>query len=157
MVATWFVGNIEQGWASCPLTQNGYLRVISQPSYAHPRSLVEAYEQLLDATSTPYHQFIADDISLLDNTLVRLRDLSSHRQLTDIYLLGLAVAHDARLVTLDTRIPLSAVKGAASERLVVIQSPQYRHSGSRFSRNAVMPSWVSSFSRLSTITRYAIS
>ena len=75
---------------------------------------------MLAATSTPHHQFIADDISLLDNTLVRYRDLSSYRHVTDVYLLALAVAHDARLVTLDTHIPLGAVRGANAGQLVVI-------------------------------------
>lgn len=119
-VSAWFRGNIQQGWASCPLTQNGYLRIISQPHYSRPRTLAEAYEQLLAATSTQHHQFIADDISLLDETLVRFRSLSGHRQLTDVYLLALAVSHDARLVTLDAHIPRVAVRTASESRLVVI-------------------------------------
>ena len=60
----------------------------------------------------PVHQFFPDDVSLLDGALVDVRRLSGHRQLTDVYLLALAVAHDARLVTLDTGIPLGAVPGA---------------------------------------------
>ena len=117
-----FTANEGEGWASCPLTQNGYLRVRSQPSYPRPLSLAEAYAQLLDATSSQHHQFIADDISLLDDTLVRFRDLAGPRQLTDVYLLALAVAHDARLVTLDRRIPLmiNAVRGATEDHLAVI-------------------------------------
>lgn len=77
-------------------------------------------ERLRAATSTPYHQFIPDDISILDDALVDTRQLSGHRQLTDVYLLSLAVAHDARLVTLDRRIPLNAVRGAIEGHLVVI-------------------------------------
>ena len=72
------------------------------------------------AVSSSYHQFINDDISILDDALVDARRLSGHRQLTDVYLLALAVAHDARLVTLDTRISLSAVRGASERHLVVI-------------------------------------
>ena len=75
---------------------------------------------MLDATSSQDHQFIADDISLLDDTLVRFQELAGPRQLTDVYLLALAVAHDARLVTLDGRILLDAVRGATDSRLVVI-------------------------------------
>lgn len=119
-VSAWFIGNIEDGWASCPLTQNGYLRIISQPSYSGQRNLDEAYDQLLVATSTQHHQFIADDISLLDDMLVRFSYLSGHRQLTDVYLLALAVAHDARLVTLDSRILIGAVLGATENHLLVI-------------------------------------
>lgn len=115
-----FNRNIEQGWASCPLTQNGFLRILSQPSYPRSLSLTEAYERLQASTSTSYHQFIADDISLLDDTLVRYNDLYSYRQITDVYLLALAVAHGARLVTLDAHIPLGGVYGANEDHLVVI-------------------------------------
>ena len=99
-MSSWFEANIEHGWASCPLTQNGYLRIVSQARYPHPRPLAEAYEQLSAATSTQHHLFIPDDVSLLDDTLVRFRHLSGPRQLTDVYLLALAVVHDAQLVTL---------------------------------------------------------
>ena len=77
-------------------------------------------ERLRVATSTEYHQFIPDDISLLDEMRVDPRRMSGHRQIADVYLLALAVAHDARLVTLDTRISLDAVQGANESHLVVI-------------------------------------
>lgn len=82
--------------------------------------MAAAMEQLRAATSTPYHHFIADDISILDDTLVDTQQLSVPRQLTDVYLLALSVTHDARLVTLDTHIPLNAVCGAMDEHLGVI-------------------------------------
>ena len=121
-VFSWFTANAGGGWVSCPLTQNGYLRVRSQPRYPRPLSLAAAYAQLLDATSSQHHQFIADDISLLDDALVDFRHIAGHRQLTDVYLLALAVAHGARLVTLDRRIALMthAVRGATANHLVVI-------------------------------------
>jgi toxin-antitoxin system PIN domain toxin len=119
-VSAWFARNIEQGWASCPLTQNGCLRILSQPRYPRPVSLYEAFERLRAAASTQYHQFFPDDISILDGALVDVRRLSGYRQLTDVYLLALAVAHDARLVTLDTRILPGAVQGANGNHLVVI-------------------------------------
>lgn len=75
---------------------------------------------LRTATSTVYHQFFPDDISLLDESLVDDRRFLGYRQLTDVYLLSLAVTHAARLVTLDTRIPLHAVRGADESHLVVI-------------------------------------
>ena len=123
LVSGWFNANLQEGWSSCPLTQNGYLRIRSQSSYHNSISLAEAHDQLLDAISSPYHQFIADDISLLDDTLVKFRTLSSHRQLTDVYLLALAVAHDATLVILDTRISLATVRGATEDHLTVLLSP----------------------------------
>lgn len=119
-VASWHITHMEQGWVSCPLTQNGCLRILSQSQYANSVSLEEAFVLLQAAVSTPYHQFLADDVSILDDALVDARRMSGHRQLTDVYLLALAVAHDARLVTLDTRIPLNPVRGATEEHLVVI-------------------------------------
>ncbi len=140
-ITSWFVANTEEGWASCPLTQNGYLRIRSQLNYPHPLSLAEAYAQLLEATSTQYHQFINDDISILDYALIDARHLSGNLQLTDAYLLALAVAHDARLVTLGHAHPThhrpwsdGRAPGGA------LAPPQYFHSGSRFFRKAVMPS-----------------
>ena len=119
-VKGWFDRYNEQGWLSCPLTQNGFLRVISQPSYPRTVGLAEAYERLLEVTTSRHHQFTADDISLLDDTLVEFRDLAGPRQLTDVYLLALAVTHGARLVTLDARISLDAVRGANTSHLVVL-------------------------------------
>ena len=119
-VATWHIANMAQGWLSCPLTQNGCLRILSQPSYANRVSIAHAFELLQAAVATEYHQFIPDDISLLDNALVDDRKLLGHRQLADVYLLALAVAHDALLVTLDRRISLDVVHGANENRLVVI-------------------------------------
>lgn len=119
-VFSWFAANAGGGWATCPLAQNGYLRIRSRPSYPHPLSLAEAYAQLLDATSGINHQFIADDISLLDDTLVRFPDVAGPGQLTDVYLLALAVTHDVRLVTLDKGILLPPVVGATEDHLVVI-------------------------------------
>jgi predicted nucleic acid-binding protein len=72
------------------------------------------------AVSSEHHQFIPDDISLLNDALVDDRRPLGHRQLTDAYLLALAVTHDARLVTRDTRIPLDAIHGANESHLVVI-------------------------------------
>ena len=72
------------------------------------------------AASSEHHQFFPDDISLLNNGLIDDRRLLGHRQVTDVYLLALAVTHDARLVTRDTRIPLDAVHGANESHLVVI-------------------------------------
>ena len=120
LVSEWFDLNFEEGWLTCPLTQNGCVRVLSQPQYPRSWRLVEVLTRVRTAISTPYHLFIADDISILDTTLVNTTNLTGHRQLTDVYLLALAVAHDARLVTLDTHIPLSAVRGATEENLVVL-------------------------------------
>lgn len=120
LVANWIDGHIEQGWATCPIIQNGCLRVLSQPRYPRHIDLTEAAERLRLATSTRYHQFVADDVSLLDETVVDSTRITGHRQVTDVYLLALAVAHGARLVTMDMSVPLAAVRDAKEDSLLVI-------------------------------------
>ena len=80
----------------------------------------QALGRLGAATSAKEHQFLNDDISILSEELVDARHLSGYRQLTDVYLLALAVAHGVKFVTLDTNIPLAAVRGATGENLVVL-------------------------------------
>ena len=88
---TWLAGNIHHGWASCPLTQNGCVRILSQPAYPNTLSVADAVMRLRTAISGPYHRFLADSVSLLDDAVVDCRRVSRPRQLTDVYLLALAV------------------------------------------------------------------
>lgn len=118
--AEWLEAHIASGWASTPLTQNGCLRIMSQPAYSNPQPLSQLVQMLQSSTAAPVHQLWSDDISLLDGQLFRHTHIHSSRQLTDLYLLGLAVKHQGRLVTFDQRIPLSAVHGAKAEHLVVL-------------------------------------
>ena len=57
---TWLAGNIHHGWASCPLTQNGCVRILSQPAYPNALSVADAVMRLRTAISGPYHRFLAD-------------------------------------------------------------------------------------------------
>lgn len=119
-VSDWFAAHIEHGWASCPLTQNGCVRIISQPRYPNALGVAEAVMRLREAVSTPWHQFLPDDVSLLDDGVVNRQQLMGPRQLTDVYLLALAVSHGVRLVTLDKVVSFVAVRGASDGHLVVI-------------------------------------
>jgi toxin-antitoxin system PIN domain toxin len=116
----WWSRNRKAGWASCPLTQNGFMRVTSQQSYSFPIPIGEAFENLYNATVTDDHTFWPDDISLLDERLIDRNHVLGPKQLTDIYLLALAVKHGGRFVTFDQGIPLAAVRGAQPHHLVVI-------------------------------------
>ncbi len=116
----WLQAHIQHGWASCPLTQNGCLRVMAQPGYSQPQSLGALVAMLACSTSAPFHAFWPDDISLLDAARFQHAHIHSPRQLTDLYLLALAVRHGGRLVSFDQRIPLSAVPGARAAHLVVL-------------------------------------
>ena len=78
-------------WTSCPITQNGFVRIISQPAYPAPISVNDAIGPLARATATPFHEFWSEDISLLSaSDFDRLR-IHGPKQITDTFLLGLAV------------------------------------------------------------------
>jgi uncharacterized protein len=116
----WWLQNRSGGWASCPLTQNGFVRVVSQPSYSAPIPINRAFEHLWQNTETADHEFWPDDISLLDEEIIDRSRVLGPKQLTDIYLVALAVKHGGRLVTFDRTVPLGAVRGADARHLVVI-------------------------------------
>ncbi|MCF8154567.1 MAG: PIN domain-containing protein [Rhodoferax sp.] len=116
--ALWLESNILHGWASCPLTQNGCLRIMSQPGYSSPQPLAVLIAMLQASTATAFHSLWSDDISLLDAHCFHHSHIHSHNQLTDLYLLALAVKNGGRLVSFDQRIPLSAVHGARAEHLI---------------------------------------
>ncbi len=118
--ATWFEANVQHGWASCPLTQNGCLRIMNQPGYSSPQPLAALMAMLQSSTSAPMHETWFDDISILDAARFQHTHMHSHRQLTDLYLLGLAVKNNGRLASFDQRIPMSAVRGARAEHVVTL-------------------------------------
>ncbi|HET9822291.1 MAG TPA: TA system VapC family ribonuclease toxin [Burkholderiaceae bacterium] len=118
--ALWFLADATAGWATCPLTQNGCVRIMSQPGYPNAIGVGEAVAMLQHSCSHPKHRFWADDVSLLDAKRFAHGRVHGHRQLTDLYLLALAVRHGGRLVTFDGQIPMSAVHGAAARHLVCI-------------------------------------
>ena len=113
----WWAANERHGWASCPLTENGFLRIICQPSYARPVSFPNARHLLRNWAVPPRHVFWPDDISLLDTTVIDPARPLGPKQLTDVYLLALAVRHGGRLITLDRRISITSVRGATGEHL----------------------------------------
>lgn len=116
----WALAHALAGWASCPLTQNGCIRIISQPSYPQPVPPQQAIEILQALCQSPRHHFWPDDLSLLDAARFEHSKIHGHRQLTDLYLLALAVQHQGCFVSLDGAITLSAVKGAKKHHLLVL-------------------------------------
>lgn len=112
--------NIDEGWASSPITQNGCIRILSQPGYRNSVPAAQVAARLSEAKQHLSHQFWADTFSLLQLGSLEWGRILSSRQVTDAYLLALAVQQGGRYVTLDRGIPLAAVNGAVSEQLVVI-------------------------------------
>lgn len=116
----WLLENHRLGWASCPITQNGCIRVMAQPSYPHPRPVAEIAARLRHATSHPSHVLWAADISALDAGKIDATRIHGAKQLTDAYLLALAVANGGRFVTFDRAVSLAAAVGADQQHLVVL-------------------------------------
>lgn len=108
----WLEANLEHGWATCAVTQNGCLRIMSQPGYAHPLSVQLVADLLQDATNTEAHEFWPDATSLLTPGVVHWQHVSGPKQLTDLYLLALATKRGGRFVTFDERVARSAVPQA---------------------------------------------
>lgn len=101
----WFAKNAHHGWATCPLTELAFVRVISNPAFSPDALTPREAMVVLDANMKhPSHRFWEDNLSLLDASKDTRPKLVGHQQLTDAYLLGLAAHHKARLATLDTRI-----------------------------------------------------
>jgi predicted nucleic acid-binding protein len=106
------------GWASCPITQNGCIRIMSHPNYPEPVPVGAIVERLSEAVATAHHRFWPDDISILDADIADRTRIHGPRQVTDLYLLALAVRHRGRFVSFDARIPFAAVRGADRKYLV---------------------------------------
>lgn len=117
---TWFQREIAHGWASCPLTQVGCIRIMSQPAYPGAIKAAEVAQRLREAAAHPAHQFWPDDVDWLGQGIVHWSRVLGHRQVTDTHLLALAVRHGGRLVTFDQRIALDAVVGAQARHLACI-------------------------------------
>jgi len=101
------------GWATCPLTENAFIRILGGPSYPFgPGSPGEARRLLESVCAAPGHQFWPDDLSLSDARVFPTLPPSPH--LTDIYLLALAVQHGGCLATFDRRIDPSLVRGGSA-------------------------------------------
>ena len=117
----WFADHRANGWATCDVTENGFIRVVSNPSYSQeaPRPAAAA-DQLRRFCASGDHHFWTASVSLRDEQLFNLAAARGHRQVTDVYLLGLASRMGGRLASFDRTIPLRAVKGARADTLQVI-------------------------------------
>lgn len=117
---TWLEKNIDGGWASCPLTQNGCIRILSQPNYPNSHALPDIATRLTEAINSPQHEFWPDSVSLLDETRINWQHLLGPKQITDTYLLALAVNNKGAFVTFDHAVSLNAVERATAKHLVFI-------------------------------------
>jgi toxin-antitoxin system PIN domain toxin len=116
----WFAKYAKSGWASCPITENGCIRIMANPGYPNALPVGAVTRRLAEACDSAVHQFWPDDISLCDPLCVNSARILTSSQLTDLYLLALAVGHKGRFVTFDKGIALEAVHGARPQHLLTL-------------------------------------
>ena len=117
----WFEQTIDDGWATCPITEHAFIRIAGKSSYQMPGTAADMAELLKRVRQRPGHVFWPESFSLLSSPLIDTTRLTSHGQVTDTYLLALAVHNGGRLATFDRRLSPHAVKGGA-EALALIQN-----------------------------------
>jgi toxin-antitoxin system PIN domain toxin len=110
----WFASIGKESWSTCPLTENGFIRIVGNPRYPNsPGSARLAAKSMAIFVAEPSHVFWPDDISLLDAAAFDLDRLATSSQVTDSYLVALAIAHGGKLATFDRRLLADAVRGGA--------------------------------------------
>jgi toxin-antitoxin system PIN domain toxin len=118
IVAAWFANNAGMGWASTAITQNGLVRIVSSSAYKSPKPIWQLLTALQKMISHPSHQQWSEDISIANSSIFDQTKITSPRQITDIYLLGMAVKQRGRFVTLDNSIATNAVLNFKPANLV---------------------------------------
>ncbi|MEI6568594.1 MAG: TA system VapC family ribonuclease toxin [Verrucomicrobiota bacterium] len=109
-------GFSRNGWATCPLVENGFLRILGSRKYpGGPGSPQGARPILSGLLATPGHQFWEDDLTLTAANVCLT--LPASEAITDIYLLALAVKHKGRFATFDQSIDASLVPGGPAALL----------------------------------------
>jgi toxin-antitoxin system PIN domain toxin len=116
----WFAAHARSGWASCPITQNGCIRIMSHPGYPNALPVRSVMDRLGEASARAFHEFWPDDISLLDTKISIPTRIHGPRQITDLYLLALAVRHHGQFVTFDASVTMDAIKGAEEKHLLIL-------------------------------------
>jgi len=118
----WFAQNARHGWATCAMTQAGFVRIVSNPIFSRravsPR---DALEVLSGSLQHPAHHFWTEDIGVAEALAHFGRRLLGHQQITDAYLLGLAIQKKGRLATLDASFSsLLSDQSTARSRLILL-------------------------------------
>lgn len=116
----WFAREGRCAWATCPLTENGLLRILGNPRYPNSLGTPSAVLPILSALcALPGHVFWPDDLSLCDAEAVDADRLSTSAQVTDSHLLALASARQGWLASFDRRLVADAVRGGAQALHIV--------------------------------------
>lgn len=101
----WFAGNKTKGWATCPMVEAGFVRIVSNPAFSSRSvSVQEAIQALRLSAQDDAHQFWPDSISFPEASQLLKGPISGHQRVTDAYLVALAIHNGGRLATLDRKM-----------------------------------------------------
>ena len=116
-MARWFTTNQHAGWATCPITELGFVRVISNAAFVKPAPKIGLAIDLLrrSTQSSSHHRFWPEGFRLSDLAPSVKSQLTGHKQITDAYLLSIAIRNGGRLVTFDRRIRQLAPQGSEEQ------------------------------------------
>ncbi len=119
---SWWKAEKKVSWASCPITENGVLRIMSGTGYDPVRkyTLMQLTTQLRVFVEKTDHEFWEDNVSMLDDSVFASDNIYGSRQLTDSYLLGLATFNNGCFVTFDRGVVLASAKDATADNIKVI-------------------------------------
>jgi toxin-antitoxin system PIN domain toxin len=118
---TWLEADRGSGWATCPMTENGFVQVVSHPDYPGNRVTVsDALDRLGRFAEADDHHFWPDSTSLRRRSRIDPALLEGHEHVQSAYLLLLAVQNEGRLVTFDAEVPVRAVSQAEAEQVILL-------------------------------------
>ena len=116
----WLASHVQLGWASCPLTQNGCIRILSLAGHRNAQSPASVSQRLGERAAGGKHEFLPDSVSLLDAGRTQWDHVLASRQVTDVDLLALVVSHGGWLVILGRAIGVKCVAGAQAKHLLTL-------------------------------------
>ncbi|SFU22693.1 TA system VapC family ribonuclease toxin [Mesorhizobium sp. YR577] len=111
----WFKATGSAAWATCPITENGVIRIVGNPKYPNsPGSPALVAEIVSKLRALPGHNFWFDDVSLVGSDDVDAAKILTSAQVTDTYLLTLAKRRGGQLATFDRKLSVIAVRSGKS-------------------------------------------
>jgi hypothetical protein len=122
-IQEWFISEGKAAWGVCPLTEAGFVRVTTNPSYRPTSHTIEQATAILaDFASHPGYRYWAITDKWAELTAPFSERLFGHQQVTDAYLLGLAIKEKGVLVTFDKSIKYLAGTDYRRNLLVLDES-----------------------------------